>query len=58
MPGGSPKRGGGGGERRGGFGIDPKCKISLIFLSFLPDPYTQELFQTAHQINFQYTLYS
>ena len=47
-----------GGGRMGGFGIDLKCKISLIFLSILPDPYTQGLFQTAHQINVQYTLYS
>ena len=29
-----------------------------ILKSFLPDPYTQELFQTAHQINVPYTLYS
>ena len=56
MHGGLPERGEGG--RMGGFGIDLKCKISLIFLFILPDPYTQELFQAAQQINVQYTLYS
>ena len=35
-----------------------EAQHSLICLSILPDPYTQELFQTAHQINVPYTLYS